>query len=120
MAPASPAPENPNSEKAIPLICPGCSTSGFSDLSHLLTHFLSKSHVLHREKLRILSPYHQGQKEKHDEILKFHEDYNIDCLLANRLMQKDEREKEVNKVIPKYHSKPSGVTVSRDSFIRRA
>jgi len=115
MTPAVVADES-NGDKAIPLACPSCSTSGFSDLSHLLTHFMSKTHLLTTEQSRIRGLSSPEDNERYESLMKFHKDYNIDPLLANRLALKDQKEKEANRALPRYQGKPSDISVSSFFF----
>jgi hypothetical protein len=93
LAPVAPAkPENPD----IPLHCLLCPTKPkFSDVSHLLTHVSSKSHLSNRFKAEIRSHKDRQLREALEQFETWWERYNIRELLCDRMDAKD------NKTAPK-------------------
>lgn len=79
-------------EDPIPLHCFVCPKQpNFSDVSHLLTHICSKSHLSHIFKLRIRAP-HEGGEEAQEALELYDEwycQYGIADLLATRMAVKD-------------------------------
>jgi len=81
----------PKQEHNIDLQCYLCSKNPkFSDVSHLLTHIASKSHLAARFKLDIQSKGgDQDAKNKLDHFDFWYNTNNIDGLLAERMAMKD-------------------------------
>jgi hypothetical protein len=79
-------------EVTIELTCSLCpKTPNFSDISHLLTHISSKSHLSHRFKLQIRAQSEPEAKEKLDTFDYWYHDNNLDALLAERLAAKENK-----------------------------
>ncbi|KAG0650630.1 Geranylgeranyl transferase type II subunit beta [Hyphodiscus hymeniophilus] len=79
-------------EVNIELACSLCpKIPKFSDISHLLTHISSKSHLSHRFKLQIRSQSESEAKEKINEFDFWYRNNNLDGLLAERLASKDKK-----------------------------
>lgn len=76
----------------IPLLCDLCPKNPrFSDVSHLLTHISSKSHLSNRFKLQIRS---QGEPEARRLLADFDNWYNsngLEDLLSERLSAKEQK-----------------------------
>ena len=76
----------------IPLLCDLCPKKPrFSDVSHLLTHISSKSHLSNRFKLQIRS---QGEPEARKLLADFDSWYNdngLEDLLSERLTAKEQK-----------------------------
>ncbi len=68
-------------------LCPKNPT--FSDISHLLTHISSKSHLANRFKLQIVSQTDRTAKEKLEVFDFWYQQSNLDVLLSERLAAKD-------------------------------
>lgn len=77
-------------ESSIPLHCNLCSKKPtFSDVSHLLTHISSKSHLSDKFKLQIRANTDPSAKELLDDYEQWYSDNNLDALLADRMSIKD-------------------------------
>ncbi|KAL1866762.1 hypothetical protein VTK73DRAFT_4526 [Phialemonium thermophilum] len=100
-------------EPPIPLKCVLCPKQPFfSDLSHLLTHISSKSHLSYRFKTEIRS---EKEKRARDSLAEFDEWYNrysIQQLLADRLTAKEQR-KSSKRVRPTSAANKSQHTTKR-------
>ena len=100
---AQPKPENPN----IPLHCLLCPKKPkFSDVSHLLTHVSSKSHLSNRFKAEIRSHKDPELRDALEQFESWWRRYNIRELLCDRMDAKD------NKAAPK-RSRGQSPEVSR-------
>ncbi|KAK4240770.1 hypothetical protein C8A03DRAFT_12898 [Achaetomium macrosporum] len=77
---------------SIPLKCTLCPKKpNFSDLSHLLTHISSKSHLAHRFKAELKA---RDNEEAQDEVRQYDqwcERYGINGLLAERMAAKEQK-----------------------------
>src|SRR4051812_34095195 len=77
---------------SIPLRCTLCpKRPNFSDVSHLLTHISSKSHLSHRFKAELRS---HSEREAQDAICQYddwYERHGIRGLLAERMAAKDQK-----------------------------
>jgi hypothetical protein len=77
---------------SIPLRCSICPKKpNFSDLSHLLTHISSKSHLAHRFKVEL-----KARADRHalEEVRRYDdwcERYGINALLADRMTAKEQK-----------------------------
>src|SRR5689334_9893368 len=77
---------------SIPLRCTLCPKKpGFSDLSHLLTHISSKSHLAHRFKAELKARDDQVASEEVQRYDIWCERYGINALLAERMAAKEQR-----------------------------
>lgn len=98
---------------SIPLRCTICpKRPNFSDLSHLLTHISSKSHLAHRFKVELKA---RGDRDALEEIRQYDdwcERYGINALLAERMAAKEQ--KKTNK-----RGRQSHATVSRPMYASR-
>jgi hypothetical protein len=86
-------------EHTIDLQCTLCKKNPkFSDVSHLLTHIASKSHLAARFKLDIQSKGgDEDAKSKLDYFDFWYNTSNIDTLLAERMAMKDNKTKKSRK-----------------------
>lgn len=88
--PAQSATKGQDKAIAIPLICHLCpSRPTFSDVSHLLTHVSSKSHLAAEFKLK-----HSKKAEDQDTLVQYDqwaEDHGVNDLVANRIAAKEQR-----------------------------
>ncbi|TVY27396.1 hypothetical protein LHYA1_G004193 [Lachnellula hyalina] len=83
---------------SVPLICSLCPKSPkFSDISHLLTHISSKSHLAALFKLKIRSQAEQHAKDKVDEYELWYSGNDLDTLLSDRLATKDQKKRNKDK-----------------------
>jgi hypothetical protein len=71
------------------LLCPKRPT--FSDVSHLLTHISSKSHLSNRFKAEIRSQKDKDARESLRQFDTWYERYGIQGLLADRMTAKDNK-----------------------------
>jgi hypothetical protein len=79
-------------ENSIELRCSLCpKTPTFSDVSHLLTHISSKSHLAHRFKLQIRSQSEPDAKTQLEDFDFWYRDNNLDTLLSERLAAKEQK-----------------------------
>ncbi|TVY81809.1 hypothetical protein LSUE1_G002990 [Lachnellula suecica] len=79
-------------ECTVPLHCSLCPKNpNFSDISHLLTHLSSKSHLANLFKLRIRSQGEEEAKEKLENFEFWYSQNNLDVLLSDRLAIKDHK-----------------------------
>jgi hypothetical protein len=82
----------PKAETNIDLQCTLClKNPKFSDVSHLLTHISSKSHLAARFKLQIKAQSELDAKEQLDQFDFWYYTSNIDSLLAERLAAKEHK-----------------------------
>src|SRR3982074_1230442 len=80
------------SDTSIPLLCNLCPKKPrFSDVSHLLTHISSKSHLSHRFKLQIRAQSESGAKQQLDNFDQWYHNNNLDVLLSSRLAAKEQK-----------------------------
>ncbi|TVY48759.1 hypothetical protein LOCC1_G001652 [Lachnellula occidentalis] len=83
---------------SVPLHCSLCPKNPkFSDISHLLTHISSKSHLAALFKLKIRSQGEQQAKDKVDEYELWYSGNNLDTLLSDRLATKDQKKRNRDK-----------------------
>lgn len=79
-------------ESSMELTCTLCPKKPqFSDISHLLTHISSKSHLSHRFKLQIRAQSEPEAKEKLDNFDFWYHDNNLDTMLSERLAAKEQK-----------------------------
>ena len=77
---------------SIPLKCTLCpKRPNFSDVSHLLTHISSKSHLSHRFKAELRSHTEREAQEAIRQYEDWYERYGIRGLLAERMAAKDQK-----------------------------
>lgn len=77
---------------AIPLRCTLCPKKpGFSDLSHLLTHISSKSHLAHRFKAELRARDDPAAMDEVRQYDQWCEQYGINDLLAERMAAKEQK-----------------------------
>ena len=77
---------------SIPLKCTLCpKRPNFSDVSHLLTHISSKSHLSHRFKAELRSHTEREAQEAIRQYEDWYERYEIRGLLAERMAAKDQK-----------------------------
>jgi hypothetical protein len=85
-------PKAVKNESSIELNCSLCPKNPtFSDVSHLLTHISSKSHLSHRFKLQIRSSSDLQANDKLDNFDTWYHENGLDTLLADRLAAKDHK-----------------------------
>ncbi|KAH8884435.1 hypothetical protein GQ53DRAFT_879862 [Thozetella sp. PMI_491] len=76
----------------IPLKCILCPRKpGFSDVSHLLTHIASKTHLSHRFKTEVQADSDATARETLGRYEEWYERYGIRTLLASRMAAKDQK-----------------------------
>lgn len=81
-----------NQPTSIPLRCNLCPKKpNFSDLSHLLTHISSKSHLAHRFKVELKARTDRQAYEDVREYDEWCERYGINALLADRMAAKEQK-----------------------------
>ncbi|TVY17172.1 hypothetical protein LARI1_G004571 [Lachnellula arida] len=91
-------PPKVKAECSVPLLCSLCPKSPkFSDISHLLTHISSKSHLAALFKLKIRSQGEQDAKDKVDQYELWYSINNLDTLLSDRLATKDQKKRNKDK-----------------------
>lgn len=90
------------------IICP--KRPRFSDVSHLLTHIASKSHLSAKFKIELQSKSDQDAKDTLDLFELWYSTYDIGTLLQERMAMKDTKTKKSRK-----STVPSNVPV-RPSF----
>jgi hypothetical protein len=96
-------------ESDIPLLCTLCPKEPrFSDISHLLTHIASKSHLSHRFKLQIRASSEPDAKSKFDKFDEWYLANDLDGLLSTRMAAKDGKKSAKGK----RHLKASNTAVS--------
>ena len=79
-------------DSSIELTCCLCpKTPKFSDISHLLTHVSSKSHLAHRFRLQIRANTEPEAKEKLDNFDNWYQENNLDTMLSLRLSAKTQK-----------------------------
>ncbi|KAH7364084.1 hypothetical protein BKA65DRAFT_572239 [Rhexocercosporidium sp. MPI-PUGE-AT-0058] len=71
------------------ILCP--KDPKFSDISHLLTHISSKSHLAHRFKLEIRAQSEAECRDKLDQFAFWYTQNKLDTLLSERLAAKDNK-----------------------------
>jgi hypothetical protein len=77
---------------SIPLRCTLCPKKpNFSDLSHLLTHVSSKSHLAHRFKAELRARDDRAALEEVRQYDTWCERYGINALLAERIAVKEQK-----------------------------
>lgn len=82
----------PKVEPTIPLHCLLCpKRPSFSDVSHLLTHISSKSHLSNRFKAEIRSASERDARETLRQFDVWYDRYGIQDLLADRMSAKDKK-----------------------------
>ena len=78
--------------EAIPLLCKVCPKNPhFSDISHLLTHVDSKSHLKCYSNAKIRGRQDLCIRQQFDEYNQWYEENGIEKLLSQRILQKDSR-----------------------------
>jgi hypothetical protein len=88
----------PKAEHNIDLQCTLCNKNPkFSDVSHLLTHMSSKSHLAARFKLEIQAQSSPDARFKLDVFNNWYRASNIDALLADRLFAKENKKIKKNR-----------------------
>jgi hypothetical protein len=79
-------------DSSIQLQCTLCpKTPQFSDVSHLLTHISSKSHLSHRFKLQIRAQSEPIARQQLDSFDQWYRNNNLDVLLSGRLAAKEQK-----------------------------
>lgn len=95
---------------SIPLKCTLCPKQPiFSDVSHLLTHCSSKSHLCHRFKTELRSDHDDAAREVMQQYLKWEDNSGIRALLTERLNAKENKK-------PARRGRPAGTAVSCHCF----
>jgi hypothetical protein len=85
-------PKVKNNDSEIQLRCTLCpKTPQFSDVSHLLTHISSKSHLSHRFKLQIRGQSESTSRQQLDDFDHWYYSNNLDVLLSGRLAAKEQK-----------------------------
>ncbi|CAG8950457.1 hypothetical protein HYFRA_00006953 [Hymenoscyphus fraxineus] len=84
--------KQPKPMTSVPLICSICPKSPqFSDMSHLLTHISSKSHLANKFKLTIRSESEPAAKKELEEFEFWYINNNLPALLSERMAVKDQK-----------------------------
>ena len=95
--------------RPIPLRCVLCPKQpSFSDVSHLLTHISSKSHLAHRFKVEIRSQKDEDARERLFSYDTWYYKYGIQGLLADRMVAKDKKKASKRVRVPVGRREPSG------------
>ncbi|KAH8815436.1 hypothetical protein F5884DRAFT_667381 [Xylogone sp. PMI_703] len=83
------------------LLCSLCPKQPrFSDISHLLTHISSKSHLSHHFKLQIRSQSDAEAKKKLDDFDRWYRGNGFDIRLSERLALKEQKKAAAKKICP--------------------
>src|SRR5256885_5232962 len=91
--------------ESIPLLCTLCpKTPRFSDISHLLTHISSKSHLSHQFKIQVRSKSDPTAQDKLNTFNEWFERYGIEGLLSNRIAAKEANKSNTMKGRPQPQS----------------
>lgn len=91
-------PPKVKAESSVPLLCSICPKNPkFSDISHLLTHISSKSHLANNFKLQIRSQGDEEAKEQLEDYRFWYDQNNLDALLSDRLATKDQKKRSKEK-----------------------
>lgn len=77
------------------ILCP--KNPVFSDISHLLTHIASKSHLACKFKLQVESRNQQNAKDKLEDFEFWYNTNNLDEMLGDRLAAKEDKKKKKQK-----------------------
>lgn len=87
------------SRPQIPLHCSICpKRPNFSDVSHLLTHIASKSHLSHYYKVKIRAATdHEARRQVHS-YDRWYDDWDVETLMQSRLAVKDEKKLKQDKI----------------------
>jgi hypothetical protein len=97
-------------EIGIELTCSLCPKNpDFSDISHLLTHISSKSHLAHRFKLQIRAQSEIEAKVKLDTFDYWYLVNNIDALLSERMAAKEQKKSAKERKIKVSHASTTAV-----------
>jgi len=97
MPPSKPA----KAEPGFALICYLCpKTPQFSDLSHLLTHISSKSHLSHRFKIQLKSKTELAARVQLDNFDDWYNTNGLDTLLSDRMATKETKKAAKKKPAP--------------------
>ena len=84
--------QTPSPPASIPLKCILCPRKpNFSDVSHLLTHISSKSHLAHRFKLELRAHSERDAQSILDQFEDWYQRYGIRALLAERMLSKEQK-----------------------------
>lgn len=76
----------------VPLLCSLCPNNPrFSDISHLLTHISSKSHLSHRFKLQIRCQAEPSARQQLDDFETWYAEHGIGDMLSERLTAKEQK-----------------------------
>lgn len=95
-------------ESSIPLVCSLCPKNPqFSDISHLLTHISSKSHLAAKFKLQIRAQAEPEAREQLEGFEFWYRTNNLDGLLSERLAVKVQK-----KAAKDRKTRQSGATIS--------
>lgn len=85
-------PKAKSSDDLIKLQCSLCPKNPkFSDVSHLLTHISSKSHLSHRFKLQIRAQSEAPARRQLEDFDSWYRGNNLDVLLSGRLAAKEQK-----------------------------
>jgi hypothetical protein len=91
-------PKVKNKNTSIRLQCTLCpKTPQFSDVSHLLTHIASKSHLSHRFKLQIRAQSESAARQQLDNFDEWYRNNNLDVLLSGRMAAKEQKKSSKEK-----------------------
>lgn len=106
-------PKVKNHDSSIQLQCTLCpKTPQFSDVSHLLTHISSKSHLSHRFKLQIRAQSEFEAKQQLDNFDHWYRNNNLDVLLSGRLAAKEQKKSAKERKLTKFQPSNNFVSTS--------
>jgi len=82
----------PTNRPQVPLHCSICPKKpNFSDVSHLLTHIASKSHLSHYYKVKIRAATDSDARLQVNNYDHWYDHFDVETLMAERLALKDEK-----------------------------
>jgi hypothetical protein len=109
-------PKARNIDSSIQLQCTLCPKAPqFSDVSHLLTHISSKSHLSHRFKLQIRAQSESGAKHQLDNFDQWYHNNNLDVLLSSRLAAKEQKKSAKERKGAKFQASNNFVSNSKSN-----
>lgn len=107
-------PKIKHNDSSIQLQCALCpKTPQFSDVSHLLTHIASKSHLSHRFKLQIKAQSEPAARQHLDNFDQWYRNNNLDVLLSSRMAAKEQKKSAKERKGGRFQFSKSFVSNSR-------
>jgi len=118
-------PLKPKVETNIPLHCTLCPKNPkFSDVSHLLTHISSKSHLANRFKLQIRAQTEIAAQQQLDNFDRWYTGNGLDVMLSERMASKEHKKSakekkarisnEVRRIKSKYDTGANSLQVKKE------